>query len=202
MLRCILQMDSRQPWNDFHFLNTAFREVIQLGSQEWISTSLVRFSYRGNKDHKISMTMKAIDGLAIEYAVPFPLTYLFGPESSVSYSSLFCFLLQIRRGKSVLDSILIRGLNGRVLDINGLKAFHALRGKLSWFVKCVVALGVSQMFLTNVKGVCSTFMSFIMTNVCLIHCFKNLICYIVSRSFTLASWNFTKCFGMPFHWTK
>jgi gamma-tubulin complex component 5 len=133
-------MDSRQPWNDFHFLNTAFRAVTQLGSQTWIQASLVRFTYRGNKDRSVSRTVRAIDGLAIEYAVPFPLTYLFGPESSASYSSLFCFLLQIRRAKNVLDRILIRGLNNGVLDYGmpDLKVFHLLRCRLSWFVKCVV----------------------------------------------------------------
>lgn len=135
-------MDSNQPWNDFHFINKAFREVTQLGSQTWIHAPLVRFTHRGNKEPNISRTVRVIDGLAIEYTVPFPLTYLFGPESSASYSSLFCFLLQIRRAKSVLDRILTRGLVKNVLDSSmpNVKIFHVLRGKLLWFVKYVLRL--------------------------------------------------------------
>lgn len=133
-------MDTRQPWNDFHFLNTAFREVARLGSQAWIHTSSVKFTHRGNKDANDHRTVRAINGLTIEFAVPFPLTYVFGPEISAGYSSLFCFLLQIRRAKSVLDRILIRGLNNDALDhgMPDLKVFHILRSKLSWFVKYVI----------------------------------------------------------------
>ncbi|KAF8592572.1 hypothetical protein K439DRAFT_1610352 [Ramaria rubella] len=144
--RLFARMDSRQPWNDFHFLNTAFREVTRFGSNAWIDASLVRFTHRGSKDRNVSRTVRAIDGLAIEYAIPFPLTYLFGPESSSSYSSLFCFLLQIRRSKSVLDGVLVRKLNNDILGRTpDLKVFYVLRSKLSWFV--------------------NTFMNFVVTNV-------------------------------------
>lgn len=130
-------MDTRQPWNDFHFLNKAFQDASKAGASSWINPALVRIAHRGNKDRSIKRTVRAIDGLFIEYAVPFPLTYIFGPEMNVSYSSLFSFLLQIRRSKSVLDRILIRGLNGGVphYGMPDLKAFYTLRSKLSWFVK-------------------------------------------------------------------
>ena len=80
--------------------------------------------------------MKSIDGLLVEYAVPFPLTYIFGPRVLQAYGSLFVFLLQIRRAKSVLERILVRGAITGVPHLGTeLKVFYAMRSKLSWFVK-------------------------------------------------------------------
>lgn len=129
-------MDNRKAWNDFHFLNSAFHDIVQAGSQRWIDPSLVRFSHRGGKDKTITRTVKAIDGLLIEYAVPFPLTYIFGPRMMPVYSSIFCFVLQIRRAKSVLERILIRGAVVNVPHVGSeMKLLYAMRSKLSWFVK-------------------------------------------------------------------
>ncbi|KAF8528848.1 Spc98 family-domain-containing protein [Hysterangium stoloniferum] len=138
--RLFVRMDSRHPWTDFHFLNTAFQNVSRAGSRSWINPSLVRFSYRGRKDRNINRTVRAIDGLIVEYAVPFPLIYLFGPESHAGYSSVFRFLLQIRRAKNVLDRILIRGLGDVNLNYNrsDLRLFNVLRGKLTWFVNTLL----------------------------------------------------------------
>jgi gamma-tubulin complex component 5 len=129
-------MDSQQPWSDFHFLNSAFGDVLEAGKSKWIESSLVRLSYRGNKDRAISRTVKSIDGLLVEYAVPFPLTYVFGPRVLQGYSSLFVFLLQIRRAKSVLERILVRGAIPNLPHLGTeLKVIYAMRSKLSWFIK-------------------------------------------------------------------
>ena len=96
----IPQMDTNEPWTDFHFPNSAFRDVVDTRCTPWIDPSLVRFSHRGGKD-------RAIDGLAVEYAVPFPLTYMFVQRVLQTYSSLFTFVLQIRRAQNALRRILV-----------------------------------------------------------------------------------------------
>lgn len=117
-------------------MNSAFGDVLDVGSTRWIESSLVRLSYRGNSDRAISHTVKSIDGLLVEYAVPFPLTYIFGPRVLQAYGSLFVFLLQIRRAKSILERILVRGAIASVPHLGTkLKVFYAMRSKLSWFVK-------------------------------------------------------------------
>jgi gamma-tubulin complex component 5 len=128
-------MDRSQPWSDFHFLNSAFGDVLDVSKAKWIESSLVRFSYRGTKDRAINRTIKSIDGLLVEYAVPFPLTYIFGPRVLQAYGALFVFLLQIRRAKSVLERILVRG--AAVVSHLGveMKLVYAMRSRLSWFVK-------------------------------------------------------------------
>ncbi|KAI0797115.1 Spc98 family-domain-containing protein [Abortiporus biennis] len=137
------RMDSPLSWTDFHFLNTAFRDVIEGSPQKWIDPSLVRFSYRGGKDKHISRTIRAIDGLLIEYAVPFPLTYIFGPKTMQAYSSIFGLVLQIRRAKSALEKILVRSIIEKIPQLrtnlgSDLKMFYAMRGKLSWFVNALL----------------------------------------------------------------
>jgi len=132
-------MDQRQLWTDFHFLNSAFRDVADAGTQRWIDPSLVRFSHRGNKDKSITRTVRAIEGMSIEYAVPFPLTYIFGPRVMQTYSSIFSLILQIRRAKSALERILVRGVVANVSYMGGdLKVFYAMRSKLSWFVNTLL----------------------------------------------------------------
>jgi len=81
--------------------------------------------------------VKALDGLAVEYAVPFPLTYIFQPGALQGYGEVFVLLLQIRRAKGVLERILVRG-KARGERLRGeLKAFYAMRSRLSWFIKWV-----------------------------------------------------------------
>ncbi|KAF9235582.1 Spc98 family-domain-containing protein, partial [Melanogaster broomeanus] len=131
------KMDSQQAWNDFHFLNSAFSDAIESSNSNWIENSLVRLSYRGNQATTISKTVKAIDGLLVEYAMPFPLTYIFTPSVLQGYCSIFVFLLQVRRAKSVLERILLRGAVINPGFRNELKVFYAMRGKLSWFIKVI-----------------------------------------------------------------
>lgn len=135
-------MDAQQSWGDFHFLNTAFNDVVEAnlgaGAQKWIRAPLVRLSYRSgsrDKDKTIVRTVKAIDGLLVEYAVPFPLTYIFRPGTLQVYGDIFVFLLQIRRAKSVLERILVRGDSGKSKLRAELKIFYAMRSRFSWFIK-------------------------------------------------------------------
>lgn len=135
-------MDSRKPWTDFHFLNTSFRDVVDSGPSSktpWITSSLVRFSFRRTtsiNDRTVGRTVRGFEGLALEYAAPFPLTYIFGPRALSVYGGVFVFLLQVRRAKNVLERILLRDLSGSGLKVGSdLKIFYAMRGKLSWFVK-------------------------------------------------------------------
>ncbi len=130
------QMDSQLSWTDFHFLNSAFHDAVDAGRSPWIDPALVRFSHRGHKDKDIRRTVRAIDGLLIEYAVPFPLTYIFGPRAMQVYSSIFVIVLQIRRAKNALERILVRSALANMPNVGSeLKIFYAMRGKLSWFVK-------------------------------------------------------------------
>ncbi|KAI6152432.1 Spc98 family-domain-containing protein [Pisolithus tinctorius] len=131
------KMDAQKHWTDFHSLNSAFSDVIELNESNWIDASLVRLSYRGNKAASASQTVKAIDGLLVEYAVPFPLTYIFTPNVLQSYCSIFVFLLQIRRAKSVLEQILLRSSVANAALRSELKVFYAMRGKLSWFINTI-----------------------------------------------------------------
>jgi gamma-tubulin complex component 5 len=132
-------MDNQQHWSDFHFLNSAFVDTVESERTNWIRPSLVRLAYRGNKDRAINRTVRGFDGLIVDYAVPFPLTYIFTPRVLQVYNSVFVFLLQVRRAKSVLERILVRD----VITIASqprteMKAFYAMRSRLAWFVKCVI----------------------------------------------------------------
>lgn len=126
-------MESSQSWSDFHFLNTAFGDVVSHATG-WLDPSLVRISHRGSRDKTNNRTIRAVEGLFIEYAVPFPLTYIWGPRSMQVYSTIFVFLLQLRRAKNALERILVRRSQESHLD-GETKMFYAMRGKLSWFVK-------------------------------------------------------------------
>ena len=150
-------MDTNQPWTDFHFLNSAFRDVVDTRCTPWIDPSLVRFSHRGGKD-------RAIDGLAVEYAVPFPLTYMFVPRVLQTYSSLFTFVLQIRRAQNALQRILVRNALVHMRNVGSeLKVFYAMRSKLSWFVKYV---SFFLRCLCPLVTFTSVLLNFISTDVC------------------------------------
>ena len=163
-------MDTHQSWSDFHFMNTAFNDVVQAnlnaGAKEWIQPSLVRLSYRGakEKEKSINRTIKAIDGLLLEYAIPFPLTYIFRPRIIQVYGDIFVFLLQVRRAKSVLERILVRGERGRDKKLKEeFKTFYAMRSRLSWFIKLVTSF-FSLLSMVN-QDVPSTLLNFLTTYV-------------------------------------
>ncbi|KAK7049704.1 hypothetical protein VNI00_005735 [Paramarasmius palmivorus] len=147
------KMDAGQTWNDFHFLNTAFTDTVELshsnstGSRSWLQLPLVRLSFRssGMKEKPIGKTVKAIEGLLVDYAVPFPLTYIFTPRIMEIYGEIFTFMFQIRRAKSVLEKILVRGERGKSDTYSGMKIFYAVRSRLSWFINTFL-----NFFTTNV----------------------------------------------------
>ncbi|KAJ7461991.1 Spc98 family-domain-containing protein [Mycena latifolia] len=158
------KMDSQQPWGDFHFLNTAFRDVVEAGAstgaKEWVQPSLIRLSYRGSKDggKGVSRTVKAINGLLVEYALPFPIAYIFSPRILQVYGEVFVFLLQIRRAKSILERILVRGGAGRDGKLgNEMKVFYAIRSRLSWFINTILNFLTTHVIHTQVLKFHETF---------------------------------------------
>lgn len=77
-----------------------------------------------------------MDGLSLEYAVPYPLTYIFRPEVIHVYSNIFVFLLQLKRSKYVLERILLRAEHSKTRrSKEEMKLFYAMRSRLSWFTK-------------------------------------------------------------------
>lgn len=133
------KMDAHQSWADFHFLNTSFNDVVQrTGGTQWVQPALVRLAFRGGKEKErsISRTVRALDGLSLDYSVPFPVIYIFSPRIIQIYNSIFTFLLQIMRAKSVLERILFRGESKRPSPT--MKVFYALRGKMSWFTNALL----------------------------------------------------------------
>ncbi|KAF7294147.1 hypothetical protein HMN09_01143100 [Mycena chlorophos] len=148
------KMDAQQAWNDFHFLNSAFRDVVEIGNSKtkpWIETALVRLSYRGPKG--TGRSVKVLSGLVVEYAVPFPIAYVFPPRVLQVYSEVFVFLLQIRRAKALLERILVRG--ARVGS--ELKAFYAFRSRLSWFINTLLNFLTTQVIHAQVTKFQQTF---------------------------------------------
>lgn len=55
------------------------------------------------------------------------------------YSSIFVVLLQLRKVKSAIESILIRGALGSAVPLlsSDLKSFHALRSRFTWLLQYV-----------------------------------------------------------------
>ncbi|KAI0638473.1 Spc98 family-domain-containing protein [Trametes polyzona] len=161
------RMDARQPWNDFHFMNSAFRDVVARDTaprrvSRWIDPSLVRFSYRAPapaQERNAAQSVRALDGLLVEYAVPFPLTYIFGPRTMRVLSAVFTLVLQVRRAKSVLERILVRGgvvAGGRGMDAE-MKVFYAVRGRLSWFVNTLLNFITTNVIHTQILRFHETF---------------------------------------------
>ena len=131
-------MDLGQTWSDFHFLNNTFRDTLNKYSINWIEPTLVRFSYSGSRDKASRGTVDAWDELLVEYAAPFPLTYVFDMHASGLYCSVFVFLLQIHRAKNVLEGAHMRNIASRQESKEYTnKIIFAMRSKLIWFIKCV-----------------------------------------------------------------
>lgn len=128
------KMDSGQFWSDFHFLNNTFRDTLNKYSINRIEPTLVRFSYSGSRDKASRGTVDALEDLLVEYAAPFPLTYVFGLHASSVYCSIFVFLLQIRRAKNVLEGARMRDITNHLESKDyAQKIIFATRSKLIWF---------------------------------------------------------------------
>ncbi|KAH9002214.1 Spc98 family-domain-containing protein [Lactarius hatsudake] len=134
------KMDSMQTWSDFHFLNNTFRDIMQKYAGNRMEPTLIRFSYSGSRDQALRRAVEALDGLLVEYAAPFPLTYLFGLHSSSVYRSVFVFLLQIRRAKGVLERAHTWNTAARRKSIvsDDDKIAFAMRSKLLWFINTLL----------------------------------------------------------------
>ncbi|KAH9060930.1 Spc98 family-domain-containing protein [Lactarius vividus] len=134
------KMDSMQTWSDFHFLNNTFRDIMQKYTSNRMEPTLIRFSYSGSRDQALRRTVGALDGLLVEYAAPFPLTYLFGLQSYSVYRSVFVFLLQIRRAKGVLERAHTWNIAARRKSIvsDDDKIAFAMRSKLLWFINTLL----------------------------------------------------------------
>ncbi|KAF8272093.1 Spc98 family-domain-containing protein [Lactarius quietus] len=133
------KMDSMQAWSDFHFLNNTFRDIVQKYPTNRMEPTLIRFSYSGSRDQALRRTVEALDGLLVEYAAPFPLTYLFGLHSSSVYRSVFVFLLQMRRAKGVLESAHTWDTTARRKSLGSNdKLAIAMRSKLLWFINTLL----------------------------------------------------------------
>lgn len=148
------KMDSSpRSWADFHFLNTALSDVTSSGSRNavkcWIQPALVRLSYRASMKEllkDVRRPTKSIEGLAVEYAVPFPLCYLFHPAALEDYNDVFVLLLQLRRARYVLEMTLIRYPSKDPRQQKEMmKHLYALRSRLSWIVNTL-----SDFFSTHV----------------------------------------------------
>jgi gamma-tubulin complex component 5 len=134
-------MDSGQTWSDFHFLNNTFRDTLKKYSVNRIEPTLVRFSYSGSRDKALMRKIDALEDLLVEYAAPFPLTYIFGLHASGVYRSVLIFLLQIRRAKNVLEGVHMQGIASRQKSNEYTnKIIFAMRSKLIWFIKYVLPL--------------------------------------------------------------
>ena len=120
-------------------MNNTFRDTLNKYFINRIEPTLVYFSYSGSRDKASRRTVDALEDLLVEYAAPFPLTYVFGMHASSVYCSIFVFLLQIRRAKNVLEGARMRDITSH-LDLKGKyvnKIIFAMRSKLIWFIKCV-----------------------------------------------------------------
>ncbi|PVF95510.1 hypothetical protein CPB86DRAFT_787976, partial [Serendipita vermifera] len=96
-----MKLDSQQKWHDLHFLNSNLQSIASVDRVAWINTELVQFYVRGGRERNNAMTVRCFDGFKLEYLVSYPLTYLLRRPSAVVYSSIFVFLLQIRRSKTL-----------------------------------------------------------------------------------------------------
>ena len=95
----------------------------------------MRISYKADRRHSAQRSVVSLDGVSFEYAAPFPLTLVFTPDVLQRYNAIFVLLLQIRRAKSLLDNILMRGSSESARTQDELKAFYVMRSKMSWIVK-------------------------------------------------------------------
>ncbi|CAG8629893.1 11660_t:CDS:2 [Acaulospora colombiana] len=130
-----MKLDAQQKWHDLHFLNGNLRSVSSVDRVPWINIELVQFHVRGGRERNDTLTLTSdFDPRKVSY----PLTYLLRRPSAVVYSSVFIFLLQIRRSKALIDRILLHNRewrNGTRNEENDPNFTYALRSKFAWIIK-------------------------------------------------------------------
>lgn len=141
-----------------------FRDVAlaSIGPDAWLDYRLVRLTFRGLCSRDPNQTVKALEGLMLEYQVrsipdcydfidrpsfqsllfqvPFPLTYLFNPAAVRIYSSIFVLLLQLRFARFVLDKMFIgvprHGYDGTLTKAET-DMIYVVRARMTWFIRFV-----------------------------------------------------------------
>ncbi|KAH9999974.1 hypothetical protein BJV77DRAFT_975603, partial [Russula vinacea] len=166
-----------------------------------IEPTLVRFSYSGSRDKASKGTIDALDNLLVEYAAPFPLTYIFGMHASGIYCSIFVFLLQIRRAKNVLEGAHMRDIANHI----------AMRSKLIWFINTLlnfIATHVSDypkfLFSTSVlfAGRASALLSFHAVQRLESECLLQTNVYVRLRQAIISVLNMTLRFHSMIAWSS
>lgn len=92
----------------------------------------------------VPRSVRHLAGIAIEYALPWPLVNILHPASMEVYKSAFTLLLQLKRGKYALERLPVRDIENRssrnVRSGKGSlveQLYLHLRHKLLWFVNAV-----------------------------------------------------------------
>lgn len=122
--------NSGRSWADFHFLNSAFRDVI--AHEADLNAEMVRLSYNGHRASSATSSVRGFEGLRVEYITQFPLNYVFNGDAMNAYSRIFTLLVQIRRAQRALDEafLCVSSATSRYL--------HSLRHHLSWILGVLV----------------------------------------------------------------
>lgn len=68
-------MDRGQAWTDLTLLNSTWRRAV--GTSSWTDATLVRFRVAGRNIKTSSRSVQIFSHLQVEYAVPWPLIYIF-----------------------------------------------------------------------------------------------------------------------------
>jgi gamma-tubulin complex component 5 len=63
------QVDAQERWSDFHFLNSAFQDIVAAHKDSGIDAKLVKFSCQPGRERNPELTVRAFDGLSVEYGV-------------------------------------------------------------------------------------------------------------------------------------
>jgi len=63
------QVDAQERWSDFHFLNSAFQDILSAHRDAGIDPKLVKISYQPGRERNAELTVRAFDGLSLEYGV-------------------------------------------------------------------------------------------------------------------------------------
>ncbi|KAL8286180.1 hypothetical protein RQP46_004668 [Phenoliferia psychrophenolica] len=117
-------MDRGLAWTDFQLLNSTWRRAVG-PDNEWTDPTLVRFRVAGRNVQPSSRSVKVFSHLQIE------------PETMMSYSNIFTFLLQVRRAKHLIDRLSLTKptpSSASFASRRDLKRFYSLRLQLSWIV--------------------------------------------------------------------
>ncbi|RPB26975.1 hypothetical protein L211DRAFT_599399 [Terfezia boudieri ATCC MYA-4762] len=144
--------DRNNLWNDRFLLTELVQSVFsgwnfldakRLGVRRvTVPDAPARTSTYESKDK--SRSVRQLAGIALEYALPWPLLNILKPSSMVTYKVVFILLLQLRRGKYVVERLRLQdggikthgtGRKGKGILVEQLY-FH-LRQRALWFVNLV-----------------------------------------------------------------